>query len=192
MGEAYQRVIDYQTRVESTVQREDGSLQTKKVLYTFKKPHRIRLDFESPNRGMVLVYPDKNGKAVIRPSGWARIFTFRFAPDNFLLQASLGQRIDQTDLGLLIRNIAHSLTDGRRGEMDVKEGEEHIRITVTADDHFREGVVTRYGFTIDTKLWLPIEVGESLPDGNLERKVFFRNLRVNIGVPDSFFEPDGG
>ncbi len=192
MGAAFQRVMDYQAQVESTVQREDGSLKTKRVLYTFKKPHRIRLDFESPNRGMVLIYPDKNGKAVIRPPGWARIFTFRFAPDNFLLQASLGQRIDQTDLGLLIRNIAHSLRDGRRGEVEVKEGNEYVWITVIADDHFRENVVTRYGFTIDTKLWLPIEVGESLPDGKLERKVFFRNLRVNIGVPDSFFEPDGG
>jgi len=192
MKTAYESVEDYQTRLETIVRTEDGSFETKKAPYTFKKPHRIRIEFESPYPGMVLTYPDKNGKVVTRPSGWAHFFRFRLAPESFLLEVSPGQRIDRTDLGLLIRNISHSPTDQRRGELEVIRGEGHIRISVLADDHFRGGVVTHYQFLIDTKLWLPIEVVASLPDGSMERKIFFRGLKVNVGVPDGFFDTNGG
>jgi outer membrane lipoprotein-sorting protein len=192
MEAAYIEIEDYQARLEIKVRGRDGSLQTKKVLYTFKKPEWIRLDFESPHSGMVLVYPDRNGKVVVRPSGWARFFRLRLAPDSFLLKVSPGQPIDQTDLGLLIKNISHSLTDRRRGQVKVEEKDAHIRLGVLTDNHFRKGIVTRYQFLIDRKRWLPVEVEESTPDGILERLVVFRSLRVNIGVPGSFFQLNGG
>ncbi len=192
MKATYVGIEDYQTRLEIKVRERDGSLKTKKVLFTFKKPQWIRLDFESPHPGMILVYPDRNGKAVVRPSGWARFFKLRLAPDSFLLKISSGQRIDQTDLGLLIRNISHSLTDRRRGQVEVDKKGGDLRIHVLADNHFREGIVTRYQFLIDGKLWLPVEVEESTPDGIFERLVVFRSLRVNIGVPNSFFQLNGG
>ncbi len=192
MEAAYGGVRDYQTDLEVRARRRDGSFTTKRILYTFKKPHWIRLDFESPHPGMILVYPDAKGKAVVRPSGWAQFFKLRLAPDSFLLKVSAGQRIDQTDLGLLIRNISDSLTDRRHGQVEVAEDKGHIRIRVLADNHFRDGVATLYRFVIDRKLWLPVMVEESTPDGVLERTVNFRNLRINIGVPDSFFRLNGG
>ncbi len=192
MESAYVGIEDYQTRLEIKARGRDGSLKTKKVLYTFKKPEWIRLDFESPHPGMVLVYPDRNGKAVVRPSGWARFLKLRLAPDSFLLKVSSGQRIDQTDLGLLIKNISQSLTNRHHGQVEAEEKAGHIRLRVLADNHFRKGIVTRYQFLIDGRLWLPVEVEESTPDGILERLVVFRSLRVNIGVPDSFFQLNGG
>jgi outer membrane lipoprotein-sorting protein len=187
METAYDEVNDYQANVEVRAYRRDGSFETEKFLYTFQKPKWIRLDFESPYSGMILVYPDKNGKVVLR-----RFFTFHLAPDNPLLRVASGQRIDQTDLGLLVRNISHSLTDHRRGPVEVTEDDRDIRIRVLADDHFREGVLTLYQFLIDKKLWLPVRVEESTPDALLERMVIFRNLRTNIGVPDRFFQLDEG
>ncbi len=192
MDAAYAKVKDYQASVEIREHGRDGYFKTKKFLYTFKKPNRIRLDFESPHSGMVLVYPDRNGNVVIRPWGWARFFKFHMAPDSSLLGVSSGQQIDQTDLGLLIRNISSSLTDSRRGQLELVENDKHIRVRVLADNHFREGVVTLYQFLIDKKLWLPIGVEESTPDGTLERTVFFRTLKINISVPESFFHLDGG
>jgi outer membrane lipoprotein-sorting protein len=191
MEAAYVGIEDYRARLQIKARGRDGSLKTKKVLYTFKKPQWVRLDFELPHPGMVLIYPDKNGKVLVRPSGWARFLKLHLAPDNFLLKVSPGQRIDQTDLGLLIRNISHSLTDRRRGQMEVEREDGYIRLRVLADNHFREGIVTRYQFVIDRRLWLPVEVEESTPDGILERLVVFRSLRVNIGVPDSFFQLNG-
>jgi outer membrane lipoprotein-sorting protein len=191
MEGAYVQVMDYQTRVEIETYRRDGSFAVQKFLYTFKKPERIRLDFETPHSGLVLVYPDQNGKAVVRPHGLGRFFTLHLAPGNSLLRMSSGQRIDQTDLGLLIKNIGQSLTDQRRGPAEFAEGDGHIRVRVLADDHFQKGVETLYQFFIDKKLWLPAEVEESTPEGRLERKIIFHNPRINPGVPDSFFRMDG-
>ncbi len=188
MEAAYAAVKDYQVDVEVRVYRRDTSFQTKRFLYTFKKPTWIRLDFELPHPGMVLVYPDKNGKVVIRPSGWTRFFKPHLSPDSFLLKDSSGQRVDQTDIGLLIRNISHSLTDQRRGPVEVSEDDGRIELRALADDHFRKGVVTRYRFFIDKELWLPAGVEELTPDSIYKRTVTFRNLRVNTGVSDSFFQ----
>ncbi|MFB0507378.1 MAG: hypothetical protein ACETWT_11660 [Thermodesulfobacteriota bacterium] len=127
MEAAYVGIEDYRARLEIEARGRDGSLRTKKVLYTFKKPQWIRLDFESPHPGMVFVYPDRNGKAVVRPSGWARSFRLHLAADNFLLKVSPGQSIDQTDLGLLIGNISHSLTERRRGQVEVEREDGNIR-----------------------------------------------------------------
>jgi outer membrane lipoprotein-sorting protein len=56
-----------------------------------------------------------------------------------------------------------------------------------AEDHFREGRVTRYQFTIDKNTYFPAEIEEWTPDGAFERKITFQNLAINTGVPDSFF-----
>jgi len=165
----------------------DNSFKAEKFLYTFKKPKRIRLDLESPHPGMILVYPDHKGKVGVRPSGWARFLKLSLAPDSFLLKASSGQPIDQTDMGLLIGNISRSLADESHSRPELEEEGEFIRVQVLAENHFRKGVRTRYEFLIDKMKWLPVKVSESTPEGVLKRQVIFRSLRVNIGVKDSFF-----
>jgi outer membrane lipoprotein-sorting protein len=137
---------------------------------------------------MVLVYPDQKGKVGIRPSGWARFFKFSLAPDSFLLKASSDQPIDQTDMGLLLKNISKSLTDERHSRPELEEEGEFIRVQVLAENHFQKGVRTRYEFLIDKMKWLPVEVSESTPEGVLKRQVIFRDLRVNVGIKDSFFK----
>lgn len=190
MTAAYERVTDYQARLEVRTYKKDGSFKTKIILYSFKKPNRIRLDFESPLAGMVFLYPDKKGKGVLYRPGWADLFKLRLQPDSFLLQVAPGQRIDQTDLGLLIANIARSFTDPRSEHVEVIVGKDVISTSVLAENHFRADVMTRYIFVIDTKRWLPVKVEEWAIDGFLERTVSFSNLRTNIGLADSVFSPD--
>lgn len=192
MEAAYSRVTDYRATVEVKTFKSDGSSEVQQFLYTFKKPKRIRLDFESPHQGMEMVYPDQNGKVTVHLPGLGHLLKFHLTPDNSFLHVASGQRIDQTDLGLLIENISHSLTDQRRGPVGITEEKGSIRIRVLAENHFRKGAVTLYHFFIDEVLWLPEKVEESSPDGHLERAITFQNLRVNIGIPDSFFELGGG
>jgi len=188
MEAAYDEVMDYQTKVEVTIYNKDGSFKTEKSLYTFKKPKWIRLDFESSHPRMILVYPDRNGKVLMRLPGLLPVLTFHLMLDDPLLETPSGQRIDQTDLGLLIKNIRHSLTDQRRGPVSISEDKDTIQIQVLANDHFREGVETTYQFLISKELWLPAEVGRSTPIGVQEGRIIFRNLRININVPDSLFQ----
>jgi len=188
MESAYDQVKDYQTDVEILLFKEDGSFKTEKSLYTFKKPKSIRLDFVSPHPGMMLVYPDPEGKVLLKPQGVLSILTFHLTLDDPLLGSPSGQQLDQTDLGVLITNIRHSVTDQRRGPVSLSEDKEGIRIEVLADDHFRTGVETRYQFLISKELWLPVEVGEATAQGAQEGRIIFHNLRTNINVSDDLFQ----
>jgi outer membrane lipoprotein-sorting protein len=188
MTTAYAGVQDYQSVVEVIKAARDGSLIKEEFRYTFKKPNRIRLEFETPYKGTVVIYPDKDRKVVVRLWGLRGVFELHVAPQSFLLRVGSGQRVDQTDLGLLIGNVAQSLRQQRRGEVKIVESESQIRISVVADDHFREGVITRYRFSVDKKTWLPSEIEEWTSQGTFERKIIFHDLKTNIGVPDSTFD----
>jgi len=191
LHKAYGEVENYQTRVEIKNYRVHGSAETLRFLYTFQKPNRIRLDLESPHRGMVVLFPDREGKVLVRPSGWLRLFKFHLNPDSAFLKDRSGQRIDETDMGLLIENITRSLTEERHSGVEIVQEDETIRVRVQAADHFREGISTRYEFVIDRRLWLPVKVEESDREGHPERSVIFRDLRLNIEIPDGFFSIGG-
>lgn len=189
---AYEQVEDYQMETEVKVYHEGQVVETERFLYTFKKPDHIRIDMESPYAGMVLVYPGEDGRVAVKPGGLFGFLKLHLSPDNVLLRTAAGQRIDQTDLGLLIKNIDHSLTDRRHGEVRVSGQDGQVLIEVLAEDHFLAGVLTLYHFFIDKTRWLPVEVREFTPDGILKREVRFRNLRTSIGVPESFFQINTG
>ncbi|MGE5838959.1 MAG: LolA family protein [Deltaproteobacteria bacterium] len=190
MESAYERVKDYRALVEVVLDGGGAGLRKEEFLYTFKKPRQVRIDYKTPQPGTLLIFPDKDGKVLLRPWGW-RFLDHHLAPDSFLLPNPSGQRIDQTDFGLLIKNMARSMDGGRRGPLEILEEEQYLRIRVLAEDHFREGKVTKYQFTIDKATWFASEVEERSADGVLERRITFKDLAVNTGVPDSFFRPDG-
>jgi outer membrane lipoprotein-sorting protein len=191
MKAAYARVAGYQTEMEVSEYSGGEVIEKKRFLYTFKKPDHMRIDMESPYPGMILIYPDKDGKVFVKPAGWVGIMKLHLSPDSGLLKSRTGQRLDQTHLGLLIVNIARSLTDWRRGEIKVSTAPDRVLIEVLAQDHFLAGVLTQYRFAIDTRCWLPVGIEEFTPAGILKRKVFIRNLSTSIIVSDRFFSTEG-
>ena len=48
METAYAGIADYRKQVDMKTRVDDGSSKKQKLLYNFKKPYRIRIDFESP------------------------------------------------------------------------------------------------------------------------------------------------
>jgi outer membrane lipoprotein-sorting protein len=188
MESAYEAVKDYRVLVQVMLVAENAARRTEEFIYTFKKPRQVRIDFQIPQPGTILIFPDEEGKVLVRPWGW-RFMDLHLAPDSLFLSSPSGQRIDQTDFGLLIRNIGRSMDGGRRGALEIFEEDQYVRIRVLADNHFHEGRVTRYQFTIDKTTYFPAEIEEWTPDGVLERKIIFRNLTVNTDVPDTFFQP---
>jgi outer membrane lipoprotein-sorting protein len=190
MEKTYATVTDYRAEVEVRTYGSEGSFETDRFLYTFKKPKSIRLDWESPHKGMILVCPDKKGKVAIRPPGFAHFMKLHLAPDNPLIRVSSGQPIDKTDMGLLIEHIAHSLADERRGPIEVWNEAGNAEIRVLGLNHFRNEVLTLYEFSVDTRLGLPVGVKETSPEGKPQRIVTFRNLEINKNVPDSLFTLD--
>lgn len=197
MEASYAAINDYRTFVEVRSYKTNfqagkhnaGALsEADDFTYTFKKPDHIRIDFVSPHSGWIVIYPDKEGKALVRSSGSKHFLELHLSTRSRLLTGSSNQRVDQTDFGLLIKNIAHSVSDKSKGPVSISRSGGIIEIGVLSDDHFREGVETMYRFLIDEKSWLPIAVDESTPDGRLKRTSRFKQTEINIGVTDSIFE----
>jgi outer membrane lipoprotein-sorting protein len=190
MRSAYAAVGEYQTDVEAKTVRSDGSLETERFLYSFRKPNHVRLDLKMPHPGSVVIYPDKNGKVVVKPFETVGFLKLRLSPDSRILRARPGHRIDQSDMGLLLENIGHSLTDQRRGPIGISEKDGIMVIQILATDHFRSNTVTLYEFRVDPRIWLPVGVKESTAEGQLERVTSFENLKLNPGLSDTFFDVD--
>jgi outer membrane lipoprotein-sorting protein len=188
MESAYEAVKDYRVLVRVVLAAENAGRRTEEFVYTFRKPRQVRIDFQAPQSGTIVVFPDGGGKVLVRPWGW-RFLDLHLAPDSLLLADPSGQRVDQTDLGLLIRNMGRSMDGGRQGPLAILEEGPFVRIRVLAENHFRESKITRYQFTIDKNTAFPAEIEEWTPDGVFERKITFQNLAINTGVPDSFFHP---
>ena len=187
MRASYAEVEDYRADIVIRRRGEDGSEKVERLTYTFKKPDRIRVDFHSPHEGLVLVHPNQEGKAVVRPFPWAPFLKMHLDPEFSLAVGSAGQRIDQTDLGFLIEGIGRSLTARSRGAPVIEESDDALTIRVLAEDLFRRDRITRYGFRIDKTRWLPVAVEEHTPEGELRRKVRIRKLRTNLGISDGIF-----
>ena len=191
MEASYREVADYQTHLIITGFGKDSFFEkSQKLDYIFKKPNKIRIDFETPHAGMLIIYPDRDGKVILCFNAQYPSFSLHLRSDNSILEISPGQRIDQTDLGMLIRNISHSLTDLFLGGLDVKEDADRLIIGMLSDNPFRRGTPTRYVFTIDKKLWLPVMVLEYTPEGILQRKVVYEKLKLNTGIREELFQLD--
>jgi hypothetical protein len=191
MEAAYARVNSYRVETEVTSYRQGRVDERKRFVYTFQKPNRVRIDMTYPHPGLVLIYPDAQGKVLTQPGGWAKFLHFHLSPDSRLLGNPAGQRIDRTDFGLLIHNIAHSLTDRRHGPPVLTTENGKTVLQVLAEDHFRPGVLTRYRFTIDPTTNLPIAVQESTPAGRLERTVTFSHFDTSPKLPGNWFKEQG-
>jgi hypothetical protein len=188
MKSAYEKVKAYRVETEVSTYRHGQVAERRRFTYTFEKPERLRIDMESPHPGMVLLYPDAQDQVRVRFGGWASFLHFHLPPDSSLLANAAGQRIDQTDFGLLIRNIAHSLTDQRRGPPHMTDEDGNWVLEVLAEDHFRKGVLTHYRFTIDKETSLPVSVQESTPTGEKERTVTFTHLDTSPDLPADWFK----
>jgi outer membrane lipoprotein-sorting protein len=188
MEAAYDKVREYQTRLVITGFGKDDQFKSRQeLIYRFKKPNKIRIDFITPHRGMTILFPASDGKVLLQPAGWASAFTLRLDPRNSLLEISPGQQIDQTDYGVLIKNIRRTLNDMFKGELYVQEFPDRTVLGVLSDNTFRRGIPTRYVFTIDNGLWLPVSVTEMDPNGALRRTVDYRDLRINPGLSEALF-----
>ena len=187
MQSAYEKVKDYRMKVIIRRQGGDGVWNQEEFTYTYKKPHHVRIDFKTPRSGTMVVYPDKEGKVLVRPWG-LRALDLHLSPESFLLRDPSGQRVDQTDLGLLIGNISKSINERRRGPLELFEEQYSFVLKVLSEDHFRRAQTTSYSFIIDKESWLPMEILEATPEGFLKRRIIFEDLQINPGITQGFFQ----
>lgn len=186
---SYAGIVAYRCLVRVNLYEYGKPGATKVFWYSFRKPDHIRLDFKAPRTGMIVIFPDSEGKVAVHPSGIFSFLQFHLAEDNPLLRVSPGQAVTQTSLGLLIKNMGASIGKDSRGPPEiVSEDRDSVVFQILAEDHFQPELLTRYRFRIDKRLWLPDMVEESTSEGIQKRKIRFEELRTDISMPEDFFD----
>ena len=177
MTEKFNALTSYTTLLDS-----EGDGERSKILYTYKKPGFIRMDFIQPHKGATLIYNPTTNTATLRPfAEWS--FKLNLSPENRLITDSKGHTVDQSDIGALIKSIVVSAREGSVTRLPPETQENFVcsRLRV-------EGAKTTYFLWIHPELRLPIKVVKLFPNGAKE-VVFLRNLAVDTPIDDAWFVP---
>jgi hypothetical protein len=87
MTDRFNALTNYTTLLDS-----EGEGGRNKIIYTYKKPGFIRMDFIQPHKGAMLIYSPIKNKVTLRPlSTW--FFKFTLDPGNRLITDSKGHMV---------------------------------------------------------------------------------------------------
>jgi len=183
--ERYRAVESYQVTLRSF----HGD-QSDIIRFSYKRPGFVRMDFEQPHEGAVLIYSPLTNHVRLWPFGEG-LFSLTFSPDNRLVQSPTGQRVDRSDIGALLDNVK-SLQ--RKGETTVLGeelvgGRKTMRLAVSGTGKPVAGNVPRYELWLDSASLLPLKVVSRDANNEIIETVVMDDLRINVGMPDRVFDP---
>ncbi|HXV09288.1 MAG TPA: sigma-E factor regulatory protein RseB domain-containing protein [Burkholderiales bacterium] len=183
--ERYQKVESYEVTLRSS-----GADRSDIIRFSYKRPGFVRMDFVRPHEGAVLIYSPLTMDVRLWPFG-EKFFSLTLSPENGLVQSPTGQRVDQSDIGALLRHVK---TLQRNGETAVV-GEERVggtralRVLVSGRGEFVVGNVHRYDLWLDAVTSLPLKVVSRDVKGDIIETVLMDDLRINVRLPDNLFDP---
>lgn len=169
---------------------EDGNY-SEIIRYFYKKPGFIRMEFEKPYKGAVLVYKPRQKKVKIRLSGLLRSFTFTFSPDNSIVKSSKGHRVDESDMGSLLKMVKKLQNNGELRILgdEIVGGREVVQVVIEGNgDHSVDGAHS-YHLWLDKTAGLPIKVMAFDITGALVEQVLMDDLKVDMELKDDIFSP---
>jgi len=182
--ESYQRIASYRVTLHS---RHGGNEEI--IRYFYKKPGFIRMEFVKPHKGALLVY-DPTAKIVrLRPFGFTSLFVLALDPDNSLVKSAQGHRVDESDIGALLRRVQRLQEHGTTavtGEETVG-GRKAALVTVEGREGYSLQGIHRYLLWLDKTTHLPAKVAAYDDKGKLVEEVVMSDLEVNVVLEDGVF-----
>ncbi|WP_404301451.1 DUF1571 domain-containing protein [Alicycliphilus denitrificans] len=183
----FEALHSYQVTLRAT----DAAGAREVIRYAFRKPGWVRMDFEQPHRGAVLVYAPDTGRVRLWPFGlgyWPRL---DLAPDHPLLRNPRGHRVDRSDVGVL---LAHMRALRERGSaMPLGDaqlaGQAATGLEITGPAGGRADAVQRYRVWLAQGSGFPLRVDSFGADGGLIESVDMSDARIDPPLPDRFFTP---
>ena len=184
--EQYRAVASYSVTIHSM--HADGE---EHIRYYYKKPGFVRMEFIRPHAGAVLIYNPHTRKARLWPFGVRHFPELDLSPGNPLIGNSRGQRVDRSDVGVLLEN-ARALRDGGKLESsgsDIIAGRKAVYLDITGAGNAEIGGVHRYELWLDPESLFPLRVvSRDLRDAVIET-VTMDAAEINTALPDSLFNP---
>jgi len=184
----FDALANYQVTLKST----SPGTEPVEVLYGYRKPGFVRMDFIHPHAGATLAYSPASGKVKLWPFGFGTFPSLVLSPDSRMIQSPQGHRVDQSDVGALLLNVRELLRQG--GDTQVVGAEivgmrrtSHLIVTCRPG-HLATGVF-RYELWFDESHGLPVKIASVGASRELIETVLMENLRID--VPASQLRPFG-
>lgn len=184
----FDALANYQVTLKST----SPGTEPVEVLYGYRKPGFVRMDFIRPHAGATLAYSPASGKVKLWPFGFGTFPSLVLSPDSRMIQSPQGHRVDQSDIGALLLNVRELLRQG--GDTQVVGAEivgmrrtSHLIVTCRPG-HLATGVF-RYELWFDESHGLPVKIASEGASREPIETVLMENLRID--VPASQLRPFG-
>jgi outer membrane lipoprotein-sorting protein len=178
---SFERLESYKV----TLQSNSGEV----IRYFFKKPGYIRMEFEQPHKGAVLVYDPFKKEVLLRPFGFLKSLEMRMGPDDRLIRSSGGHTVDESDIGSLLKNVKKLKDNGTvavAGEEEVG-GRKTLLVEVRGEGSFEVDGTNRYRLWLEKTLMLPVKVEAYSASGELLEGVHMDDLEVDPALSNDLF-----
>lgn len=161
------------------------------IRYSYRRPGWLRLDFDTPHHGAVLIYDPASQRVRLWPFGIGHFPQLTLAPDNPLLRDRRGHRVERSHVGALLENVRKLVVHGRqqRGEPVQLGRWQALPLTVTGGgDETVEGV-HRYQLWLEREHLFPLKVISYGVDGGELETVLMDDVEFDPALPDDWFQP---
>lgn len=177
----------YQLTLRST----DGAGRHEVIRYHYRKPGWVRMEFEQPHHGAVLVYAPDTRRVRLWPFGLGSWPALTLAPDHPLLHNPHGHRVDRSDVGVLLGNMLALRQGGSASPPEEAEwaGQPATALDITGPAGGPAGAVHRYRVWLARDTLFPLRVDSFAASAGLMQSVDMRDARIGVQFPERFFTP---
>lgn len=176
---------------EVTLRSTDARGTQQVIRYFFRKPGWVRMEFERPHRGAVLIYAPDTRRVRLWPFGLGRWPELDLAPDNPLLRDPNGHRVDRSDVGVLLADMRALSALGSTtplGDTDLA-GRAATALDITGPPGGSAGAIRRYRVWLARDTGFPLRVDSFSADAGLIESVDMSDARIDVPLPQHFFTP---
>ena len=182
--ENYKNIKSYKVTLKS-----ENSNSSMEVKYYYKKPGFIRMEFIKPYKGAVLVYNPTTKKVRVRPIHFLKPLVLTLSPENRLIRSPAGHRIDESDIGILLRMVQKLQSYGKTERLGQETigNKQAIHMSIKGEGGATINGIHKYLLWLDEMTLLPLMVSSYNSKGILIEKLLMNDLQINLTFPEDFF-----
>jgi len=161
------------------------------ILYFYKKPGYVRMEFIRPHPGALLVYDPDTRRVRLWPFGFGHFPELNLSPSNPLIKGAGGERADRSDVGALLENI-RALQQGGSTQIVGQEqigGRALLHLVTTGGGSFSVSGVHRYELWLDAASEFPAKVVSRDASDAVMETVLMDAPEINATLPPALFNP---
>ncbi|RDB42968.1 DUF1571 domain-containing protein [Halomonas sp. DQ26W] len=175
-----------------TLRSQSSAGEEEVIRYSYQCSGYVRMDMETPYRGAVLIYRPDTGKVQLWPFGSpGRRPGLSLRPTNRMVRSSSGHRVDQSDVGTLLRNVQQLQRHGKARLLEpmTLDGYPVQHVVVEAEPGRAVHEVARYDLWLDEETLFPLRVISYDRRGERLESVHLEDVTLDPAFPSDHFTP---